>query len=389
MAILTGGGDRPYALGLAFSLIREEVRLDFIGSDFLEAPELRASPFAKVLNLRGDVKPDASPIRKVVRVLAYYMRLLGYTVVAKPRIFHILWNNKLEIFDRTLLLIYYRLFGKRLVLTVHNVNVRKRDGNDGLLNRWTLKAQYRLAHHLFVHTEQMKRELKADFGVREDKMSVIPFGLNDTVPITPLTRAAAREQLGLESSQPALLFFGNIAAYKGLEYLVDAMEQVARTLPHPRLIIAGRPKGEEAYWAHLEQRISSSGLNHLVVQRIEYIPDADIEIYFKAADVLVLPYARVFQSGVLFLSYSFGLPVIASDVGALREEIREGQTGFVCEARDPGALAAAIERYFASEMYRTLESRRSSYRAFAAEQYSWSRVASITVGVYRSLLSTS
>jgi glycosyltransferase involved in cell wall biosynthesis len=342
-----------------------------------------------VLNLRGDVGPDASPIRKVVRVLVYYLRLLWYTVGAKPRIFHILWNNKLEILDRTLLVIYYRLFGKRVVLTVHNVNVRKRDGNDGLLNRLTLRAQYGLAHHLFVHTEPMKRELQTDFGVRDAKISVIPFGINSTVPITPLTRAEARKRLGLDSSQPALLFFGNIAPYKGLEYLVDAVEEVAEAFPHARLIIAGRPKGAEAYWARIEQRISSSGLNSVVIQRIQYVPDEDTEIYFKAADVLVLPYVHVFQSGVLFLGYNFGLPVIATDVGALREEIIEGQTGFVCETRDAGALAATIRRYFASEMYRTLESRRPAIQAFAAEQYSWSKVASITLGVYRSLLATS
>jgi hypothetical protein len=61
----------------------------------------------------------------------------------------------------------------------------------------------------------------------------------------------------------------------------------------------------------------------------------------------------------------------------------------VCETRDAGALAATIRRYFASEMYRTLESRRPAIQAFAAEQYSWSKVASITLGVYRSLLATS
>jgi glycosyltransferase involved in cell wall biosynthesis len=388
VAILTGGGDRPYALGLALSLIQEGIRLDFIGSDFLEAPELRESPLVKVLNLRGDVGPHASPIRKVVRVLAYYVRLLRYTVGAKPRIFHILWNNKFEVVDRTLLLIYYRIFGKRLVLTVHNVNIRKRDGNDGLLNRLTLRAQYGLVHHLFVHTQLMKRELQSDFGVRDAKISVIPFGINNTVPSTGLTRKQARKQLGLDDFQPALLFFGNIAPYKGLEYLVDAMKEVAETLPHARLIIAGRPKGAEGYWARIEQRIASSGLDSVVIQRIEYVPDEDIEIYFKAADVLVLPYIHVFQSGVLFLGYNFGLPVIASDVGPLREEIIDEQTGFVCEPRDTRALAAAIKRYFSSELYRTLESRRSAIRTFAADQYSWSKVASITVGVYRSQLAT-
>jgi glycosyltransferase involved in cell wall biosynthesis len=366
--------------------LREGTKLDFIGSDFLEAPELRESPVANVLNLRGDVRPDASHIQKAFRVLVYYFRLLWYTARAKPRIFHILWNNRFEFFDRTLLLVYYRLFGKRLVLTVHNVNIRKRDGNDGLLNRWTLGIQYRLMDHLFVHTEQMKRELHTDFGVPEDKISVIPFGINDTVPTTSLTREEARQRLGLDGTQPVLLFFGNIATYKGLEYLVDAMVEVVEVLPSVRLIIAGRPKGAESYWAQVEGRIYSAGLDRVVVRKIEYVPDEDVEVYFKAADVLVLPYVHIFQSGVLFLGYNFGLPVIASDVGTLREEIVEGQTGLVCAARDAGALAAAIRRYFASDMYRALEKRRTEIRAFAAERYSWSIVASITMDVYRSLL---
>ena len=122
----------------------------------------------------------------------------------------------MEIFDRTLLLMYYRVLGKRLVFTVHNVNAGKRDGNDGFLNRLTLRIQYRLVDHLFVHTERMKRELMLDFGVSPEKVSVIPFGINSTVPDTALTRAEARQRLGLDASHKTILFFGNIAPYKGL-----------------------------------------------------------------------------------------------------------------------------------------------------------------------------
>ena len=67
----------------------------------------------------------------------------------------------------------------------------------------------------------------------------------------------------------------------------------------------------------------------------EFIPDEETEIYFKAADVLVLPYRHIYQSGVLFLGYSFGLPVLAADVGSLKDEIVEGKTGFVFRPEDP------------------------------------------------------
>ena len=134
VAILTGGGDRPYALGLASSLIAEHVAFDFIGSNDLESPELRRDSHVQFLNLRGDMRPDAPLATKVIRVLRYYGRLTLYTLMSDAPIFHILWNNKVEFFDRTLLMLFYKLFGKRIVFTVHNVNIRKRDGNDGLLN---------------------------------------------------------------------------------------------------------------------------------------------------------------------------------------------------------------------------------------------------------------
>ncbi len=80
-----------------------------------------------------------------------------------------------------------------------------------------------------------------------------------------------------------------------------------------------------------------------------------MEFYLKGADVMVLPYKDIFQSGVLFLAYSFGLPVVATDVGSFREEIVEGQTGFVCNPCDSSDLAMALQTYFKSDLFKNLE----------------------------------
>lgn len=386
VTVLTGGGDRPYALGLASTLVSQGVPFDFIASDELETPELRRNPLVRVLNLRGDVRPGATTARKVWRVLIYYWRLVRYAVTAKPKVFHILWNNKLELIDRTLLLTYYQSLGKRIALTVHNVNARQRDANDTWLNRWTLRIQYHLVDHLFVHTEQMKRALQTEFGVPSRKISVIPFGINSTVPNTALTPEEARVRLGLSAGQKVVLFFGNIAPYKGLEYLIEAMALLVAKEPSYRLVIAGRPKNCQSYWEEIRKRISAFGLARYLIQRIEYVPDADTEIYFKAADVVVLPYTHIFQSGVLFLAYNFGLPVIASDVGSLKEDIVEGRTGFVCKPRDCADLAGSIETYFSSPLFGRLETCRKNIQAFANEKYSWTKVGEITRVVYTELV---
>ena len=245
MTLLTGGGDRPYAFGLAMELIAKGAVLDVIGSDDLDCPEFHGKPGVNFLNLRGNQRPDVSFVRKVFRVSLYYAKLIRYAATAKPRIFHILWNNKFETFDRTLLMLYYKVLGKRIVLTVHNVNAARRDSKDTSLNRLTLRVQYRLADHIFVHTEQMKRELTQEFGVPRARVTVIPFGINNAVPNTRLTPAEARHRLGIPNEERTILFFGNIAPYKGLEYLITAFQQILARRDDYRLIIAGRPKNCE------------------------------------------------------------------------------------------------------------------------------------------------
>jgi glycosyltransferase involved in cell wall biosynthesis len=384
VALLTAGRDRPYALGLATALVAQGIPIDIIGSDDTDCPEWHGNPLVNFLNLR-DQQDNAGLIKKMVRVLAYYFRLMRYTAVTPAKILHILWNNKFEYFDRTLLMFYYKCLGKMIVLTVHNVNAGQRDANDSFLNRLTLKIQYRWCNHIFVHTRKMKAELTSQFGVVDARVSVIPFGINNTVPNTELTTGAAKRKFGIREGEKTLLFFGNIAPYKGLEYLVKAFLELSKESVDYRLMIIGRPKHDEDYWRGLEQLVLSSGNSDRVIRRIEYVPYEETEWFFKAADVLVLPYVEVFQSGVLFLGYSFGLPVLAADVGSLKEEIVEGQTGSTFEARNSAALAKAVRTYFTGDLFRNLPRNRETIRDFANERYSWTRVGETTKSIYATL----
>jgi glycosyltransferase involved in cell wall biosynthesis len=389
VCLLTGGSDRPYALGMASALVGEGISVDFVGSDELDVPELHRTPLVRFLNLRGDQTEDARFYRKVVRILTYYARLAKYVVRSEAQIFHILWNNKFEHFDRTLLMLYYRLFRKRIILTAHNVNTRKRDGRDSWFNRFSLGIQYRLCHHILVHTTAMKNELVTDFGIAPPRVSIIPFGINNTCPATALERGEARKHIGLGPSEKALLFFGRVAPYKGLGHLIEAISELAKKDKELRLLIAGRVKrGYANYWSAMQNKIADAGLQKSIIQHVRFIPDEEVEIYFKAADVAVIPYVEIFQSGVPFLSYSFGLPVIATDVGSLRQDIVDGRTGFLCRPEDSSDLARTIDQYFNSELFHNLESRRVEIKEYANERYSWNKVAAITTAVYSRLLTS-
>ena len=91
----------------------------------------------------------------------------------------------------------------------------------------------------------------------------------------------------------------------------------------------------------------------------------------------------IFQSGVLFLAYRFGLPVVATDVGSISDDVIEGRTGFVCRPEDPQDLAEKLTVFFRSSLYADPEQTCHDIRQLAERGHSWSTVAATTYEVYR------
>jgi len=234
----------------------------------------------------------------------------------------------------------------------------------------------------------MKAELCQDFDVAEKAVTVFRYPINNAFPDTELTPTEAKRRLGLTHDEKVILFFGRIRPYKGIEYLLDAFRLLlADEQTKYRLIVAGEAKkGSEEYLDEIQQSVKRDFDHGQVILRIQFIPDEEMELYFKGADVLVLPYKEIFQSGVLFLAYSFGLPVVATDVGSFREDIVEGTTGFVCQPGDPAELAKAIERYFTSDLFKTLEDRRRELKAYVNTNHSWDAVAESTRNAYTEIV---
>ena len=369
-------------------LISKGVILDIIGSDEIDSPELHTTPNLRFLNFRGSQRNNANFVEKFSTLLVYYAKLIRYAARSEPKVLHILWNNKIEVFDRTILMLYYKAMGKKIALTAHNVNQARRDAKDSWLNRTTLRIQYQLCNHIFVHTEKMKKELCQDFDAAEKAVTVIRHPVNDAFPDTTLTPAEAKRRLGLREDEKAILFFGRIRPYKGIEYLLDAFRLLSSDeRAKYRLIVAGEPKkGSEDYLREIRESVQRDFKQEQVILRIQFIPDEEMEVYLKGADVLVLPYKEIFQSGVLFLAYSFGLPVVATDVGSFREEIVEGSTGFLCQPGDAADLAEAIETYFSSDLFKNLTVRRQEVKDYAHANHSWHAVAELTCKAYTKML---
>ncbi len=155
---------------------------------------------------------------------------------------------------------------------------------------------------------------------------------------------AARKELGLPEGKKYLLFFGIIRDYKGLDVLLNAMPFLPEEY---HLIVAGETYGSFEKYDHL---IAEHGLKERVSLFNKYIADNDVGKYFSVAEVCILPYKSATQSGITAIAHHFNTPIIATDVGGLKETIEHGETGLIVPQPDPSLIADAVRSYFDGSM---------------------------------------
>ncbi len=140
------------------------------------------------------------------------------------------------------------------------------------------------------------------------------------------------------------MFFGFIRRYKGLDLLIEAFSKLSDEY---HLVIAGEPYEPYAEYSDLIKRLK---IGERVTQMIHFIGDDDVRLLFSASDVCVLPYRSATQSGIVGIAYHFDLPLIATDVGGLREVIEPYGTGIMSDKATPEAIAGAIVEFFSSDI---------------------------------------
>ena len=212
-----------------------------------------------------------------------------------------------------------------------------------------------------VHSEQDAGDLRSLLpGVRVRRTVHPQYEL---FPISGMSKEAARMRLGVEGR--VVLFFGLVRRYKGLMDLIDAMPLV-RNRDITCLAVGEFYDKKESY----EARIVKLGLSERVRLIDQYVPNEEVEPYFAAADVVVLPYRSATQSGIAQMAFRFGRPVISTSVGGLPESIDDGRTGILVPPNNPAALAGAIDRYYDDLM----EARLTAGIRVDEGRFSWDRV---------------
>lgn len=150
----------------------------------------------------------------------------------------------------------------------------------------------------------------------------------------------ALKELGLPEGKKYLLFFGFIRDYKGLDLLVEALSKLDDDY---HVIVAGEVYGS---FDKYNSQIEALGLKNRVHTFTQYISDEEVKTYFSAADVCMLPYKSATQSGITAIAHHFEMPIIATDVGGLKESIEHGISGLIVDKAESGGIAKAAEAFF-------------------------------------------
>ena len=174
------------------------------------------------------------------------------------------------------------------------------------------------------------------------KSTLLPHPLYDHFGAR-LKQDEARKQLNIPLDKKVLLFFGFIRDYKGLDILLDSFSELDSSY---HLVIAGEVYGSfDKYQTQIDQHPLKDSISVFN----DYIGDQEVPVFFSAADVCILPYKSATQSGITSISYHFDLPLIATNVGGLKETIFHNETGLICEQPDPTELAETIQHFFTED----------------------------------------
>ncbi len=264
-----------------------------------------------------------------------------------------------------------RLRGTRVVWTAHNLQSHER--RHPRLERLFWRLLLPMLSGFIALTEGGRAAAMARFPVlRRRPGFVVPNG--DYTGVYPDTVSAleAKRALGLPPNVPVIGFVGQVRPYKNVAHLIRTFQGLPTT--EARLVIAGRPNSP----ATRRDIVDAAGVNPRITLALEHVPDDRIQIYLRASDLVVLPFADVLNSGSALLALAFDRPVLVPRLGAMGElQALAGEDWVRTYGGDLSPVELSQALGWARERPRT--------RCRALDQLGWDVIAARTVEAYRAL----
>ncbi|MCL5066976.1 MAG: glycosyltransferase family 4 protein, partial [Thaumarchaeota archaeon] len=265
-----------------------------------------------------------------------------------------------------------------MVTTLHSLEFRRSGGTNTPESKMIDSLEWWATYEssiVVVCSSSMKSDTKSQFKVPEDKIWVIPIGIEPKRFEHRPNRDKVRSMYGVTNDQKLVLFVGRLTSQKGCEYMIRALPYVAR-YHNVKLLVVG-----DGYMRNELENIASTSGESWRIGFLGFLKDSDLTELLLCSDVMVIP--SVYEPfGVVALEgMAAGVPVVASNIDGLAEIIRHEENGVLAFPRDSSSLAWAVSRVLSDSKNteRLVQNARNDVR----NRYSWEAVAKLTLQAYQ------
>jgi len=261
-----------------------------------------------------------------------------------------------------LFFILARLFRFKLIVIAHDVTSLANDDNI-MLRKWLYRY---ISSHIIVHNKHSLSELKKI--TKKTNYTIIQQGSYPELVNDNINYKNARQKLKFDDDKTYILFFGQIKKAKRLDLLIESMQYLNDEFV---LVIAGKPWKDD--FSIYEDQIKLLNLHNRIQKNIRFITDEEREYFFKACDVMVLPYEKIYQSAVLLMAMTYGMAIIASDIAPFKEVITNGKNGLLFEQNNAKDLSLHLNNLFTDKL--KLKKIKEQSIISANTDFSWNNIA--------------
>ena len=367
-----GGAFHLYTFGQSIGLINNGVDVSLYTNNDTSNPKISGVKFFTFYkNIFKSKFRVISGIKWIIGTIlsVFHARFSGISIFH----FHIFYTNILVLFN---LLFVKILFGK-VVLTVHDVSSFSNSSNSSIIG----KLVYKLTDRIMTHNEFSKSEIINMNANLSSCISIVPHGNYTPFINVQYDKEKSKEQLGIPNNRRILLFFGMIKKVKGLEILLSALKGVIKRNPDVLLVIAGKPWEND--FSNYQKIIDKNNLSEYILLHTKFIDQEDVEHYYCASDLVVLPYKKNYQSGVLMMTLSYERPALVSDLAPLREIITNNENGFLFNTENVSDLTNKLNSILGNEGL--MEQVRTKGTELINTKYDWTEIGKQTKQAYQSV----
>jgi glycosyltransferase involved in cell wall biosynthesis len=248
------------------------------------------------------------------------------------------------------------------------------------LSKFVEHRVYRRADHVIALSSYMKRVIVETYGLPEERVSIVPGGVNLHHFKQFLSRADARERLELSQERPIVVTVRRLEHRMGLHNMIEAMREVVRAYPDVLLMIVGKGSLRTELAQHIESCSLTSN-----VRLAGGVSDPMLRLLYRAANLSIVPTTAYEGFGLILVeSLACGTPVLGTPQGAIPEVLGPLSESLILESAAPQHLGEGMLEALRGK--RVLPSSEQC-ETYAARNYAWPVIASKVCQVYREVLS--